>query len=54
MNNEIKKMKQPIYSNLSVKEQKALQVLQSTDNIAITYSDKGGTFVILDVVYYIM
>ena len=53
INNEIEKMKQPNYSNLSVKEQKALQVLQSNDGIVITEADKGGVVVILDVEDYI-
>ena len=46
-------MKRPNYSNLSVKEQKALQELQSTDDIVITEADKGGAVVILDVEDYI-
>ena len=46
-------MKRPNYSNLSVKEQKALQELQSRDDIVITEADKGGAVEILDVVDYI-
>ena len=45
-------MKRPNYSNLSVKEQKALQELQSRDDIVITEADKGGAVVILDVEDY--
>ena len=52
INNEIKNMKRPNYSNLSVKEQKALQELQSRDDIVITEADKGGAVVILDVEDY--
>ena len=51
INNEIEKTKQPLYSNLSVKEQKALQELQSRDNIVITDAAKGGMVVIFDVDY---
>ena len=53
INNEIEKMKRPNYSNLSVKEQKALQELQSRDDIVITDADKGGAVVILGVEDYI-
>ena len=53
INNEIEKTKQPVYSNLSVKEQKALQELQSRDNIVITDAVKGGMVVIFDVEDYI-
>ena len=42
-------MKRPNYSNLSVKEQKALQELQSRDDIVTTETDNGGTVVIVDV-----
>ena len=42
INNEIEKTKRPNYSNLSVKEQKALQELQYRDDILITEADKGG------------
>ena len=45
-------MKRPNYSNLSVKEQKALQELQSRDDIVITEAEKGGAVVILDVEDY--
>ena len=45
-------MKRPNYSNLSVKEQKALQELQSRDDIVITEADKGGAVVTLDVEDY--
>ena len=42
INNEIEKTKLPDYSDLSViKEQKALQELQSRDNIVITDADMG-------------
>ena len=41
-NIEIEKTKRPNYSNLSVKEQKASQKLQSRDNIVITEADKSG------------
>ena len=49
--NEIEKTKQPNYSNLSVKEQKALQELHSGDDIVITDDVviKGDAVVILDV-----
>ena len=40
---KLKKTKRPNYSNLSVKEQKALQEVQSRDDIVITDADKGGT-----------
>ena len=53
INNEIEKTKRPNYSNLSAKEQKALQELQSRDDIVITDVDKGGAVVILDVEGYI-
>ena len=53
INNEIEKTKRPNYSNLSVKEQKELQVLQSKDDIVIAEADKGGAVVILDVEDYI-
>ena len=46
-------MKRPNSLNLSVKEQKALQELQSSDDIVITEADKGGAVVILDVEDYI-
>ena len=36
------KNERPNYSNLSVKEQKALQELQYRDDILITEADKGG------------
>ena len=42
-------MKRPNYSNLSVKEQNALQELQSRDDIVTTETDNGGTVVIVDV-----
>ena len=53
INNEIEKTKRPNYSNLSVKEQKELQVLQSKDDIVIAEADKGGAVVIRDVEDYI-
>ena len=46
---KLKRKKRPNYLNLSVKEQKALQVLQSSDSIVITEADNGGAVVILDV-----
>ena len=49
INNEIEKTKRPNYSNLSIKEQKALQELQSREDIVITNADKDGAVVILDV-----
>ena len=52
INNEIEKTKRPSYSNLSERK-KALQELQSRDNIVITDADKGGAVVILDVEDYI-
>ena len=45
--------KRPNYSNLSEKEKKALQELQSRDDTVITEADKGGAVVILDVEDYI-
>ena len=53
INNEIIKTKRPNYSNLSVKEQKALQELQSRDDIVITEAEKGGAVVILHVEDYV-
>ena len=47
VNNEIEKTKQPNFLNLSVKEQKALQELQSRDDNVITEADKGGAVAIL-------
>ena len=41
------------YSNLTVKERKAIQELQSRDDIAITNADKGEPVVILDVEEYV-
>ena len=49
INDEIEKTERHNYSNLSVKEQKSLQELQSRDNIVITEADKGGSVVIPDV-----
>ena len=49
INNEIKKTRWPNCSNLSVKEQKALQELQSRDDIVNTEADKCSTLAILDV-----
>ena len=45
--------KRPNYSNLSEKEKKELQELQSRDDTVITEADKGGAVVILDVEDYI-
>ena len=53
VNNEIEKTKQPNFLNLSVKEQKALQELQSRDDIVITEGDKSDAVVIRDVEDYI-
>ena len=53
INNEIKKTKQSNYSNLSVKEQKAWQELQSRDDIVIIEGDKSDAVVIRDVEDYI-
>ena len=50
---KLKKTKRPNYSNLSEKKLKALQELQSRDDIVITDVDKGGAVVILDVEHYI-
>ena len=50
---KLKRTKRPNYSNLPVKEQKALQELQSRDNIVISETDKGGSVVMLDVEDYI-
>ena len=50
---KLKRTKRPNYSNLPVKEQKALQELQSRDNIVISETDKGGLVVMLDVEDYI-
>ena len=46
-------MKRPNYSNLSVKEQKALWKLQSWDEIVITEADKGDAVIIRDTEDYI-
>ena len=53
INNEIEKTTRTGYSNLSVKEQKALLELQSRDGIVIKEAEKGGAVVILDVEDYI-
>ena len=53
ISNEIEKTTRPNYSNLSVKEQKALQELQFRDDIVITEADKGGAVVIADAENYI-
>ena len=45
---------QPLkYSNLTINEQKAMQELQSRDDIVITTADKGGAVVIQDVEGYV-
>ena len=41
------------YSNLTIKERKAMQELQSRNDIVITDADKGGAAVILDVGDYV-
>ena len=53
INNKIKKTSRSNYSNVSVKERKALQELQSRDDIVITEAGKGGALVIRDVEDYI-
>ena len=53
INNETEKSKRPNYSNVFVREQKALQELQSRNDIVITDADKGGVVVLLDVEDYI-
>ena len=53
INNEIEKTKLPGHSYLSVKTRKALQELQSRDDIVIKDADKGGAVIILDVEGYI-
>ena len=45
----IKKLKRPKYSNLSEREQKALEEIKLRDDILITNADKGSVVVILDV-----
>ena len=49
----IKKLKRPKYSNLSEREQKALEELRVTDDIVITNANKGGAVVKLDVKDYV-
>ena len=49
----IKKLKGPKYSNLSEREQKALEELKVRDDIVITNVDKGAAAVILDAKDYI-
>ena len=41
------------YSNLTIKERKAMQELQFRKDIGITDADKGGAVVILDVEDYV-
>ena len=57
MNNNIdvviKKLKRLKYSNLSEREQKALEELNVRDDIVITNADKGCAVVILDVKDYV-
>ena len=53
INFKIEKTKQPNYSNLSVKEQRALHKLQSRDDTVITEADKGDTVAMLDVENYV-
>ena len=50
---EIKILKQPYYSNLSEREQKALKELNMRDGIVITNGDKEGAVVTLDVNGYV-
>ena len=49
----IKKLQQSKFSNLSEKEQKALEEVKVRDDIEITNSDKGGAVVIMDVKDYV-
>ena len=49
----IKKLKQLKYSNLSEREQKALEELKVIDDIATTNADTGGSVVIMDAKYYV-
>ena len=53
INKETEKKKQPIYSNLSAKEQKPLQEQQPRGSIVITDTDNVGSVVIIDVENYI-
>ena len=41
------------YSNLTTKERKVMQELQSRNDIVITNAEKGGAVVILDVEDYV-
>ena len=53
INEEIARVKPPIYSNLLKEEQKALEGLQERDDIAIVKADKGGTVFLMNVTDYI-
>ena len=48
-----KKTRPSKYSNLTIEERKAMQELQSRNDIVITHADKSGTAVILDVEDYV-
>ena len=50
---KIKKTRASKYSNLTVKERKAVQKLQSRHHIVITDANEGGAVVIQDVEYYV-
>ncbi|CAH2301315.1 Hypothetical predicted protein, partial [Pelobates cultripes] len=45
---EVKKIKKPIYSNISRQQRKAMKELQSDTSIVIKPADKGGGVVILN------
>ena len=50
---KIKKTQASKYSNLTVKERKAVQQLQSRHDIVITDANEGGAVVVQDVEYYV-
>ena len=50
---KVEKTRPSKYSNLTIKELKAMQELQSRNDIVITDADKGGAVVILDVEDYV-
>ena len=52
INKEIAHIKSPKYSNLSKREQKALEDLQERDNIVIVNADKGRAVIVVDVTNY--
>ena len=48
------KKKQPSkYSNLTIKKRRAIQELQSRNDIVITGANRGGAVIILDVKVYV-